>query len=287
MKSSNFAVFILTNGRPDRVVTMHALEKCGYTGRIVVLIDNMDAHREAYIKNFGDKVEVFDKPEIAGCFDKADNFSNYRAIVYARNACFDVAQRLGITHFVQLDDDYSDFGYTFDPQDKFYSEGKWVRQIDAVFAAYINFLNSTPVSTVAFAQGGDFIGGENGGMVKHGPIPKRKAMNSFFCRTDRRIWFVGTINEDVNTYVWRGGQGAIFLTASFIRLWQKMSQQSAGGMTETYVEDGTYVKSFYTLLFSPSCVKIMMMGPVNPRLHHRISWRHAVPKIIPESFRRV
>ena len=29
-----------------------------------------------------------------------------RAIVYARNACFDLAKDLGITYFIQLDDDY-------------------------------------------------------------------------------------------------------------------------------------------------------------------------------------
>ena len=31
---NNFAVFILTHGRPDNVKTLQTLKKCGYTGAI-------------------------------------------------------------------------------------------------------------------------------------------------------------------------------------------------------------------------------------------------------------
>lgn len=38
-----------------------------------------------------------------------DNFNEHRAILYARNESFRIARELGLTYFLQLDDDYSDF----------------------------------------------------------------------------------------------------------------------------------------------------------------------------------
>ena len=38
----DFAVFILTNGRPDRVVTYDTLKRCGYTGPIYLIVDDLD-----------------------------------------------------------------------------------------------------------------------------------------------------------------------------------------------------------------------------------------------------
>lgn len=52
---------------------------------------------------------MFDKPKIAKTFDEADNFDDRRAIVYARNACFQIARKLGYKYFIELDDDYDVF----------------------------------------------------------------------------------------------------------------------------------------------------------------------------------
>ena len=49
----NFAVFILTNGRPDNVITYKTLERCGYTGKTYIIIDDLDKTKDQYIKNFG------------------------------------------------------------------------------------------------------------------------------------------------------------------------------------------------------------------------------------------
>ena len=69
-----------------------------------------------------------------------------------------------------------------------------------------------------------------------------------------------------------------------VQLNQMASQSNSGGMTELYLDSGTYVKSFYTIMVAPSCVTIAPMGVKNRRLHHRIDWGKAVPMIISESF---
>ena len=45
----DFAVFILSHGRADRVITYDVLRKQGYTGKIYIIIDNLDNQRDEYI----------------------------------------------------------------------------------------------------------------------------------------------------------------------------------------------------------------------------------------------
>lgn len=64
------------------------------------------------------------------------------------------------------------------------------------------------------------------------------------------------------------------------------TQSQKGGLTELYLQTGTYVKSFYTVMTMPSSVKIGAMQSSNPRIHHKIDWNLTVPKIIDERHRK-
>ena len=279
---NEFVIFILSHGRAANVYTEKTLRKCGYTGKIVVVIDNEDKTADDYIKNF-EHVEIFDKKAIAATFDEADNFEDRRAIVYARNACFDIAEKLGYKYFIQMDDDYTYFEY------RVYTNQRQVpvevRNLDSVLLLLLDFYKKTPFATISMAQGGDFIGGKNNRMAKR-PTIFRKCMNSFICSTDRRFQFIGRINEDVNTYVKQQSIGLLMGTIPFVALGQKTTQKNKGGMTDLYLDSGTYVKSFYTVMFSPSSCTIKPMGDKHKRLHHSIKWDYAVPKIINEKFKK-
>jgi hypothetical protein len=91
---SDFVIFILSHGRASNVYTIETLRRCGYTGKVVVVIDNEDEQAQDYYDKY-EFVEMFNKAKIAATFDEADNFNDRRAIIYARNACFDIAERLG------------------------------------------------------------------------------------------------------------------------------------------------------------------------------------------------
>lgn len=41
MKNNCFVALILTHGRPDNVHTVKTLRKCGYTGDIIIVLDNI------------------------------------------------------------------------------------------------------------------------------------------------------------------------------------------------------------------------------------------------------
>lgn len=290
MATSNFAVFILTNGRANNVITYEKLRKHGYTGKIYLIVDDEDKQVNDYKEKFKEEVIVFSKQLAINLTDSGDNFKKRNSVVYARNYSFEIAKNLGIRYFLQLDDDYTRFAYTYNPHFEYLTRDMDIKSLDKIFEYVLKFFDKTKnVTTVAFAQGGDFIGGGESNFAKHGATGKfsRKAMNSFFCDIERPFKFYGRINEDVNVYTNDGLKGKIFLTIPFLRLDQLDTQTNEGGLTDIYLDLGTYVKSFYSVMYAPACVVIKEMGRTSKRLHHRVSWKKTVPCIISDKYRNI
>lgn len=62
MLRDDFAVFILTHGRADNVVTADTLKRQKYSGKVYFIIDNEDDEAELYREKFGaENVIMFDK----------------------------------------------------------------------------------------------------------------------------------------------------------------------------------------------------------------------------------
>lgn len=223
MKENSFVAFILTHGRPDRVVTYQMIRRSGYTGRIVLVTDNEDKTLPAYREKYGDEVYTFDKKAVAEWTDRADNFDGRGTITFVRNVCFDIAEELGYKYFIELDDDYTCFAFKRD-ENLNYCEKVGIKDLDAVFDAFLDYDKAIPAKSIAFAQSGDFIGGITSKMGEH-LKPFRKAMNTFICSTDRRFNFRGRMNDDVNTYVSLGMQGDIFLTVANMCVHQTQTQK--------------------------------------------------------------
>jgi len=283
---NEFVIFILSHGRAENVSTYKSLLKHGYTGKVIIVIDNEDSQADLYYKNFK-HVEIFNKKEIAKTFDEGDNFNDRRAIIYARNVCFEIAKKLGYKYFIELDDDYTRYEYRIYNTEN--QKPKFIKDLNSVFLALLDFYKNSPFATISIAQGGDFIGGEGSGICFGKGLVglHRKAMNSFFCDVQKPFKFIGRINEDVNTYTHLGSKGFLFFTTNQIGLEQLQTQSNAGGMTELYLDTGTYVKSFYSVIYQPSSVTVKIMGVSSKRLHHLVNWTATVPKILSERFKKL
>lgn len=286
MIRDNFAAFILSHGRANNMLTLNALKECGYTGKWYIIIDNEDEQGNLYKEKFGSEhVIVFNKLEESKKCDTCDTpFAKRNVILFARNAAFDIAKDLGLDYFIELDDDYTTFRYRYIEEGSL--KTSYVTDMTSVLEAMIEFLDESGALTVAMSQTGDFIGGAGCCMLRDGHYLHRKAMNSFVCRTDRPFKFIGRVNEDVNTYVTLGSRGNLFFTFAQMSLNQAATQHSKGGMTTTYLDQGTYTKTFYTVMMMPSCTKVSIMGYRDFRMHHCVDWEHAVPKIVSERFRK-
>ena len=281
MRHKNFAVFILSHGRAKNVKTLKALEKSNYDGKTYIICDDEDDQIDDY-KKLGKEVIVFDKKEEMKHTDTEDNFKDHRLVVYARNKCHSIAKTLGLEYFLELDDDYTEICFR-------YKDGKHLRakncsNANRLFDAMLDFLDKSGALTVAMSQAGDFIGGAENGKLDKGI--DRKAMNSFFCRNDRPFKFYGSTNEDVNSYIINGMKGNLMFTIYKPSIIQTATQQNKGGLTDIYLDNGTYVKSFYSVIAEPSCARVAIMNTKNPRIHHKILWNNCCPKIIDEKYKK-
>lgn len=281
---TDFCIIIISNGRPNDIYTLKTLIKAGCTIPTYILIDNQDKTTDEYLKKYPKQVYIFDKEKYAAMVDQYDNFNNLRTTTHARNACFDLAKDLGYKYFLVLDDDYMQFKMRINDKLE-HPKGRYliIKNIDNVFYKTLEYFINSNFTSICYSQGGDWFGGETNFNKK----PKRKAMNSFFCSTDRPFKFVSRLNEDVNTYMALGHKGYVFMTIPFIQIDQKQTQGTKGGMSDAYLAGGTYVKSFYTLLNRPDCTRINLMGDTDLRMHHLIDWSIAVPCIIDERYKKL
>jgi len=279
MRTNDFACLILTHGRAGNVKTYDTLKRMGYTGRIVLVIDNEDEQEDKYRKIYGsENIYVFDKQKYLDLSDVADAGGTRKVILPARNACFDIANDLGLQYFLELDDDYLGFYHRYEENGSLKSNKLKEGQLDRIFDEYCDFLETSGALTVCFSQAGDFVGGLGSNVWKR--RISRKAMNAFFCKTLRPFKFFGRLNDDVTTYVLYGTRGELMFTIADIMLTQPITQANAGGATDAYLKLGTYTKSFYSVIHAPSCVKISAMGWHDYRIHHNVIWNNCTPMIV-------
>ena len=283
MTLNNFALFILSHGRSDRLYTLETLRNSGYTGNWYIIIDNQDKTADQYYKLFGNKVIMFDKEVAAKDTDEGNNFGDRHAIVFARNACFEIAEKLGIEYFMQIEDDYMSFDYRFN--DQLIYTHKPIRNLDEIINIMLDYYKSIPALSIAMLQGGDYLGGEGGG-YSESIRTYRKAMNTLLCSTKRPFKYFGIMNDDVCTYTRFQYLGNLFLSINNVSITQMTTQKQKDGNAVLYLKYGTYVKSFYSVMFQPSSVKINMMNSRHPRLHHHIKWNNTAPCIISEEYRK-
>ena len=116
--------------------------------------------------------------------------------------------------------------------------------------------------------------------VQEGMI--RKTMTTFLMRADDLQYFHMRMNDDITTSLINGMRGKLYYTYMPVMVYVDPTQVQHGGMTDIYKKNGTYRKSFYSVMCCPSCVKVSAMGITEYRIHHEISWNNAVPKLLSE-----
>lgn len=274
--------FILSHGRPNNIKTIKALRKCGYTGDIKIICDNLDETLEEYKSNFGNDVIVFDKREKLKECDTMDNFHKVNIVLPARNSCHSIAKSLGWDYFFELDDDYQSFCIRMPEENKLAVHA--IKNMDTLLIKMAEFLENSKALCVCMSQAGDYLGGINGRYI-HKKL-SRKAMNCYVCKTDRPFEFRGTINEDVNMYVTENMRGNLLFSVTNLSCNQEITQQQKGGLTDIYLDVGTYVKSFYSVIAEPSCVTVKGMGVHDRRIHHAVRWNNCAPLIMNEKYKK-
>jgi hypothetical protein len=281
--NKRFAVFVLSHGRIKTISTIDNIIRQGYTGDWFVVIDDEDSQEEEYINKFSEHIIKFNKKHYADIADLGDLDTDRRIGVLARNFIQDESKRLGYKYHLQLDDDITYFAFRFRKGNSL--KNYLVKDLDSVFDAICDYMDECPFTSLSLGSGQYLFGGYTNNNYRKGMIPK--TMTTFFMRADDIEYFKFRMNDDITTSALNNMIGKMYYTILSITQHNSDTQSQSGGMTEIYKENGTYRKSFYTVMALPSCSYIAVQGLKNLRMHHEIIYNNCVPKIISDKYKKL
>lgn len=249
---NNFAVFICTHGRPSTQYTRDSLIRCGYTGKIYLVLDDTDPTIQQYIDIYGtDSLVVFDKNHYINS-DKYDNGTNapkFKCIVYAKRAVEDIAKSMGYNHFAIADDDMTDFTIRF-PTDEKLATYK-IHDLDSILDIYCD-IACGPVAGVGFGYITSYLVGKSA--FEYPSLSSRKLPYQFVIRNGKipviwESWFAeDDITELQSSYI-----GNIWLSIPHIKQVTKTigDISGEGGMADIYKQNDTFKLNFNILKCCP------------------------------------
>ena len=248
----DFAVMICSHGRAETMTTYDMLRKQGYTGRIIVVIDDVDDQKELYEARY-ECVEVFSKDDYSGTFDEVV-IGNKSSVTFARMACFDIAANYGLSYFVELDDDLTAINYRYIKGDQLC--GYTVKNLDEIFDSMISLFDNKNVMAVSFSKGSEFIGGVKASGMKNAFT--RTCHSIFMMKAERKVKFISTLYEDMSTALHYGRIGKLFLG---INPFQYVPKETGygnvdGGASEMYKKFDDYSRCCGVVVTNPDCIKI-------------------------------
>ena len=285
MSDKMFAVFILSHGRANDILTVDMLKRGNYTGDWYVVIDDEDDQEPIYRERFGEHILQFCKKDEADLTDTGDLDNDRRVGVFARNAIQKMAKEMGYKYHLQLDDDFR-YLYLRFPKGKNTSSLTCieVKHLDKLFGYFVDYMESTNIAWLSFALSSDYLGGSNSNRYKKRLLPK--TMGSFLMRADEYIPFKMRMNDDITTCITQWELGRPNYSIMYVQVQTPETQEMKGGMTDIYTDNGTYRKSYYSVMCHPGYVKVAKQGIKYFRIHHEIRWNGCTPKVLNEKWRK-
>ena len=271
-------IFVPSYHRAKNVKTAKYLLKIGYNPeKIHIVIDSEADDLEAYKKEMeklGVNLHQFEMGEAIARFDYVHRPSPARRSAgQARNMFYEIAAGLGIDFFCVIDDDTNH--YQIRPF-AVYERTANLDDFCSVFSAVKEMMQKHNIGCFGLSQTGDMFERFSEKMIR------KKIMNTTFY--DTRFVYRGERgiqDDDTSQFVGMMNEG--YFTASLatgLVLNQKASATQAGGLTDLYNEVKLLNKSLVVPIQFPSCVKAERQKRNGGRLHHKISYRYLMPKIL-------
>lgn len=254
---------------------------------VILLYDSNHKELAEDAAKKGWRVEVFDWDATIAKMDSPGWTRHYastkKVVAPARVAAFDIARKLGIRYFMQLDDDWNGIQIPSDISAQLPSRKRlYLKKDPEPFAMkYFKFIVERVFdmvaetgATIAFVQSGELLSAD----VSHYHF-KPKVMNTYIFDTEHPREF-GGFNEDVNIYCKRDMSRPCFQVGYLI--WSHGGSQLRVG--NDY--QGTWEKTFATVITNPTATRLSTFK--NPgsgkedmnytRIHHNVQYEHTQPK---------
>lgn len=274
---NDIAVFILTHGRARDQKTYKTLKDCGYNGRIYLIIDDMDNQKKLYEELYGDQVICFKKQNI-DC-DTFTNQEEWRSVLYARNATYEIAKNLGLSFVFMCDDDITKFNYRIVKDGKL--KGFDITDFNALLDKMAEIMAVGDISIFGFSQSGSFVGGANSQKYIDGC--QRTCSQAMMVNIGNFVEWRGILGEDLNASLDAGSKGKIVLSTMLVSIQSPERTTNKGGLHDLYENNKMYVTLFYSLIAYPGIVSVRFQ---NGEWKHRIKRGSIAPMILSDRHKK-
>lgn len=278
------AIYICTHGRPSKQITHRMLRKAGYTGEIVLVIDNEDEHGKGYLEfvkgEDNTRIHVFDKRKIIDSTNTTNYPPNRKTILYAKNACEQFAKEDNCDCFVICDDDIPGFRYR-------YVEGKSCKSLtisdnmDQIIDSHYKFLIESNVAATSFGIAQFYFTGAN--CFNNDNMQKWRIPYTFVFRNiQHSIDWVSDYGEDITTSIEQSRHGQFQCAMPFVQMNLSPMGVGDGGMVELHKD--TFRLAEYGHVWHPDCEQIKYY---KDHWMSTIERDKAFPKLISSSFKKI
>lgn len=246
----NFAIFIISHERSERVETYTTLREAGYSGKIYVVVDTDDRQLERYQERFPDDIIIFDKQIYIDKTDTLEIDRKRESSVYARNFVEDTAITYGLDAFGMFDDDIQNLRYRW-------VDGKVIRSkrvksgLDSVFQYYVEYMLQSDFQTVSFGNVMTLISGVNG--LSQRLSKERLTFQIHIRNTKYPLEWKSVINNDSISELQSIKLGNIWLSIPWVVYDSPVMNTLPGGMKAVYDNISGFNRAFYAVVAEPSC----------------------------------
>jgi hypothetical protein len=251
----NYAVMICTHGRPNAQHTLKTLRDCGYTGKIILIVDDEDdTLPELMMKTFGEaEIVEFNKQMWIDTSDTGTNENQRKCILYAKNFCEDLAKDRQLDAFVIADDDIFNLRYRY-PEDGKLKSLKITKDMDKVIEAYVEYMLSADIVATGFGFTQFYFSGENS-FSPENFLKYRVPYNFVFRNAKYKIDWMSWFGEDIITAVMYNKRGYFMQDFPFVQQEIKPLAKEAGGMKDTYDNNSDIRLAMQNIMYLPSELK--------------------------------
>lgn len=255
--NSEFVVFILTYARPNAQITYNTLKRCGYTGKVYLILDDTDTTIQQYIDNYGaENIIVFNKNYYINSdrFDNGTNKPVYASAVYARRAIEDIAKSMCLDYFAMADDDIQNLVIRYPLNNKLVRAK--ITNLDTILCLYTDLLTQN-VACVGFGMNRSYFGGVSAFCPER--LCKKIMPSNFFIRNAsvKVNWVAWTFEDDITHYC-NLVDGNVWLSIPYVQqiLQPFADVNNTGGNVDLYKTRNHFDICFTEVQYMPSAIKV-------------------------------
>lgn len=282
----NYAVFICTHGRPDRQHTLTTLRTMGYTGKIVLVVDDEDSTTRELFDNYcvnDDEtiIRQFNKQYYIDNSDTGTNENQRKCILYAKNYCEDLAREYDLDAFIIADDDIINFRFRYAENEHLKSQ-KVIFSMNEIIEQYIRCMLDCNMTATGFGFTQFYFTGTESFSVEN--IQKYRVPYNFVFRNPKhKVDWMSWFGEDIITAVYYGRVGQLWTAIPYVQQEIVALASADGGMKDTYDGNSSARLAMQNVMYLPSELKAYMY---NGKFMASIKRDNAFPKLISSSFKK-